>query len=139
MTLTYAQANDEMNKVFKDAWDGTGYSAFYQDVKDARDTSENPWACIFIKHVRSSLSTLSGVVGTRTFTRYGLITIQIFTKIGNGLQESYTLAKTLSDSFEGNTTPGGVRFRDVRLNEVGRDGQFFQLNVVIEFEYDEIK
>lgn len=139
MTLTYQQAKDEMFAIFKTAWDTTGYPVHYQDVKTERADTEEPWSAIFIQHTAGAQTTLSGAVGTRTFSRVGILTVQIFTPVGNGLQDSYDLAKVVSDAFEGTSSPGGVWFRNVRLNEVGRDGEFFQLNVIVEFNYDEIK
>lgn len=139
MSLTYQQARDEMFSVFKTAWDATGYPVHYEDVYKPRSKDEKPWATVTLKHASGFQSTLSGVTGSKTFTRLGFITTQIFVPTGKGLQEAYDLAKVISDAFEGTSTPGGVWFSNVTLNEVGREGEFFQLNVVIEFRYDEIK
>lgn len=111
----------------------------YEDVYKPRSKDEKPWAAVTLKHASGFQSTLSGVTGSKTFKRLGLLTTQIFVPTGKGLQEAYDLAKVISDAFEGTSTPGGVWFTNVRLNEVGRDGEFFQLNVIIEFSYDEIK
>jgi hypothetical protein len=139
MSLTYQEARDEILDVFKAAWDETGYPVHYEDVRKQRSKNEDPWAVVTLQHASGFQSTLSGAEGARTFTRLGFITTQIFTPSGKGLQEAYDLGKVVSDAFEGAATPGGVWFRNVRLNEVGRDGEFFQLNVVAEFRYDEVK
>lgn len=139
MSLTYAEARDEIFAVFKTAWDTTGYPAHYQDVRKRRSRDEEPWAVVTLNHSSGFQATLSGASGSRTFARLGFVTVQIFTPSGKGLQESYDLCKVVSDAFEGVSTPGGVWFRNVRLNEVGRDGEFHQLNVIAEFRYDEIK
>jgi hypothetical protein len=139
MSLTYQQAKDEILAVFKTAWDTTGYPVHYQDVRKQRDRDEEPWAVVTLQHSAGFQSTLSGAQGARTFTRLGFLTTQVFVPVGKGLQESYELAKVVSDAFEGTATPGGVWFRNVRLNEVGRDGEFYQLNVIVEFSYDEVK
>ena len=50
------------------------------------------------------------------------------------------LATIVKDAFEGvATSPGRVLFRNVRYNEVGQDGQWFQQNVLADFEYDEVR
>lgn len=139
MSLTHQQARDEILDVFKAAWDPTGYDVHYEDVRKQRNKDEEPWAIVTLKHASGFQATLSGAVGSRTFARLGFLTVQIFTPNGKGLQEAYDLAKVVSDVFEGTSTPGGVWFRNVRLNEVGRDGEFFQLNVIVEFRYDEVK
>lgn len=139
MSATFQQARDEMFDLFKAAWDSTGWPVHYEDVRKQRSTDEIPWITVTMQHSSGFQSTLSGAQGARTFSRLGLLTFQIFTPVGRGLQESYDLAKVVVDAFEGTATPGGVWFRNVRLNEVGRDGEFFQLNVVVEFRYDEVK
>jgi hypothetical protein len=138
MSLTYKQAKDEMLDKFKAKWDLTGYPVSYQDVRKQRPREDDPWANVFINHASGGQRAFGGN-NQRTFNRTGFITVQLFTPSGKGLQEAYDLAKVVSDAFEGIATPGGVWFRNVRLNEVGRDGEFFQLNVVVEFVYDEIK
>lgn len=139
MSLTHQQARDEIFDVLKAAWDTTGYLIHWEEVRKQRSKQEAPWAVATFQHTTGFQSTLSGVVGSRTFTRLGFLTVQVFTPNGKGLQDAYDLAKVVSDAFEGTATPGGVWFRNVRLNEVGRDGEFFQLNVVVEFRYDEVK
>lgn len=139
MSLTYQQAKDEILTIFKDAWDTTGYPVHYQDVRKQRDRDEEPWATVFLQHSAGFQSTLTGVQGERTFSRLGFVTVQVFTPIGKGLHKAYELAKLVSDAYEGAATPGGVWFRNVKLNEAGQDGEFYQLNVIIEFSYDEIK
>lgn len=139
MTLSYQEARDEILDVFKTAWDTTGYPVHYEDFRKQRSEDEESWATVTMKHSSGFQSTLSGIAGSKTFSRLGFLAIQIFTPSGKGLQEAYDLAKVVSDAFEGASTSGGVWFRNVRLNEVGRDGEFFQLNVVVEFRYDEVK
>lgn len=139
MNLTYKEAQDEIFTVFKAAWDTTGYYVHYQDVQIPRSTSEAPWAVVSLQHTAGFQATLSGGNGARTFTRVGFLTVKIFTPSGKGLQEAYDLAKVVSDAFEGVSTPKGVWFKDTRLLEVGVEGEFHQLNVVIDFTYDEVK
>lgn len=139
MSLTYAQAVDEISAIFKTAWDTTGHDAFYESVKKSRGSNSDPWAVVTLRHAAGFQATLAGDTGTRTYRRQGDLTIQIFIVAGKGLQEFYNLAKVVSDAYEGSASPGGVWFRNIRINEVGRDGEFHQNNVKIDFEYDEIK
>lgn len=139
MSLTYKQARDEIFARFKSVWDSTTYPVHYEDVRKKRSTDESPWVVVSLKHSSGFQSTLTGEAGKRTFTRVGYLTAQIFVPGGNGLQMIYDLAKVISDGFEGHSTPGGVWFRNVTPDEVGRDGEFYQLNVVADFRYDEIK
>jgi len=143
MSLTRKQAIDEICTVFKTAWDTTGHGARvkYQNVGETSTppSGQDPWARVVIRHSTSGQVSLAGAVGTRRFSRTGLITVQIMEVVGQGLSAATDLPKIVQDAFEGVSTPGGVWFRDVAINEVGPDGDFFQTNVVAYFEYDEIK
>jgi len=139
MSLTFSDAVDQIMDLFKTAWDTTGFPAYYEDVRQQRDSSEDPWSTTTLRHASGQQMTLGTATGTSRFAREGLLIVQIFTPAGKGLQEAYNLAKVVVDAYEGSTTPGGVWFRNVRLNEIGRDGRFFQMNVLVEFLYDELK
>lgn len=120
------------------AWTPTGHKMFWEAVESNRETDDTAWAVCTIRHVTGRQETIGGI-GNRAFLRSGIIFLQVFTRIGNGLQESYRLAKVLTDAFEGKSSSGGVWFRNIRINEVGKDGAFTQLNVIIEFQYNERK
>lgn len=132
------QAVDEMQTVVKAAWDPTGHRIFWESVEWDRENDDSAWAVSTIRHVSGRQVSLGGL-GWRSFERTGIIFLQVFTRVGNGLQESYQLAKVFLDAFEGVSTPGGVWFRNVKINEAGKDGAFSQTNVTVEFRYDELK
>lgn len=136
--MTYEEAVDDIQSVLKNAWDATGHKMFFESVRDQRETDNSAWATSTIRHGAGTQDSLGGV-GHRSFLRSGVLIVQIFTHVGNGLQESYQLAKVITDAFEGKSSPNGVWFRRVRINEIGKDGMFQQLNVAIEFEYNEVK
>lgn len=138
MSLTYWEAVEEMNTMLYDAWSTTGYEMTWEAVGEDREETSDPWATAAIRHADALQDTLGGV-GNRSFRRVGVIIVQIFTPTGNGLQESYDLAKVVIDAFEGKASPGGVWFRNVRLNEIGHEGHFMQTNVLVDFRYDERK
>ena len=128
MTLTYAQAFDEINIMLKEVWDPTGHQLFYEDVRDQKSTDKSPWATVVVRHAAGQQDTLGGR-GNRSFLRLGVLIVPINTPSGSGLSEAY----------EGASSPNGVWFRNVRINELGRDGTFYQTNVLVDFEYHETK
>jgi len=138
MSVTFEQATDQILDLFIAAWD-PAIPIHYEDVRKQRSPSDEPWATTQIRHAAGRQTTLASANGSSRFAREGLLTIQIFAPGGKGLQDAYALAKVAVDTYEGSATPGGVWFRNVRLNEVGRDGKFFQVNVLVEFLYDELK
>lgn len=137
MTYTFVQASDLIHTIFSQEWTSTGLKLFYQNVEDDRDTTRDAFASIDIVHGVGFQATLGGV-GRRSFRRSGVVTIRIYTQAGKGLQESRELAKVAVDAFEGRSIEG-IWFRNVRMIEIGREGSFFQTNVLAEFEYDEVK
>lgn len=145
MTATLTQARDEMQTVFRTAWLASAvsqsYPIQYADVSyDSTPTDVDAWARLTVQHGPSEQVTLVSDVGSRRFRRFGIITAQVFTKHGKGMSLSDQLAEIGRNAFEGvATTPGRVIFRNVRTNEVGQDGQWFQTNVLAEFEYDEVR
>lgn len=139
MTATFQVAKDEILGVFKTAWDTTGHIALYENVAGAVPPTVAPWARVSLRHLSGRQASLAGGSGKRRYDRDGLITVQIFVPSGEGLLEAYNLAKIVADAFEGAATASQVWFRDVRINEVGPDGSWFQVNVVAGFTYDEIK
>jgi len=141
MSLTRAEAIDEMLTVFHGAWSPTGHPVKYDNVGaiSPPPTTTSPWARVVLRHATSEQATLSGVAGNRRFRRSGSITVQIFTPVGEGLPSDEDLPKIVQDAYEGVTTPGGVIFRSVAISEIGSDREWFQVNVVASFEYDEIK
>jgi hypothetical protein len=138
MSLTFAQAIDDINSMMKTAWDSTGYEVHWEDVRTNRSETNDPWVTFVVRHATSDQDNLGGI-GARNFVRTGIAIASIFTPTGNGLSESYGLAKVVADAYEGQSSDNGVWFRRIRLQEVGRESQFYQVNVLIDFEYNETK
>lgn len=151
MSLKTPQARDEILSRFYDdwlsksglVWSG-GVPRVFWDAKEEPKGSgprpDEPWARVTVSHNISPQRTF-GEEGNRRFDRLGIVTVQVFTPMS--IEQSVTLAEELGviarDAFEGRSTPGGVWFRNARLQEVGRDGPWWQLNVTAEFSYDELK
>lgn len=146
MTATLSQARDEIYGVFKAAWDADVTSAPIQviypdDPADDEPEAPTPWVRCSVRHnpVQQGKVTVGSPDGTNRYTRDGAVFIELYTPLGDGLTLSDTLASIARRAFEGvSTTPGDVIFRTVSVNEVGREGGWFQTNVTALFEYDEI-
>lgn len=138
MTTTFENAVNEILDVFHTAW--TPRPAAYPNVSFTPPAgSSDPWARVSLAHVTGNQATLSNPTGQKRWRRNGILTVQVFTPLGEGLSEGYSLAKVVADAYEGTATPSQVWFRNVRINEVGPDGEWFQTNVLVDFTYDEIK
>jgi hypothetical protein len=138
MSLTYEEAVNSILSVFKTSWDSTGYNVHYENTREERGSTSDPFAEIELRHFDSKQTTMGGT-GNRHFERKGMALIKISTPSGKGLSESYILAKVVSDAYEGITSSEGVIFRNVRLNELGHNGPFLEMLVLVDFEYFELK
>lgn len=141
MTLTLAQARDEILTKFQAAWLADAASqnllVVYDDVKKDIDTATS-WARVTIRHNTGFQATLSDANNAMRYRNLGLLFVQIFTPLGDGQKLSDQLAGIVKAAFQRGQTPGGCWFRNVRVNEIGPSGAWYQLNVVAEFEYDEV-
>lgn len=138
-TYTFDEARDIICGVFKDAWDvypGTP-PAIYTDIPG--DTPSAPlWARVILRHATGRQSSLSGAInGCQRFTNRGTVFIQVFAEVGNGSVDAYDAAQAIATAFRKAQT--GVWFRNVRINEVGADGNFVQHNVLSDFSYDDVR
>jgi len=146
--LTFTDARDEIHTLFKTAWDAgvetTGKTVLYADSKTevplTNDVDSNPdlWARIQVQHTGANQGTL-GATGNRCFNRFGIVTVQVFTPLGTGLSIADNVYTIVVNAYEGKATPGGVWFRNVQLNEIGPSGDWFQGNIIADFEYEEQK
>jgi hypothetical protein len=150
MSATIAQARDEVFTLFRTAWLANSTSQDvelrYEDVGPEgpptapANGSAPPWALIQMRHAAGDQISLSGETGSRIFDSRGIITVQVFTPRGDGLDQNDALTEIARNAFEGKTTsPGGVRLRRARVLAVGEDGPWYQSNVVVDFEYDRVK
>lgn len=147
--LTFDSARDEILGLFKTDWDANTPAANGGQVPTVRwpgvdagspPPSDGPWARIVVRHATSRQSTF-GETGNRRFTRPGLVTVQVFTPLtaGGGLSLAEKLAIIARNAFEGRGTASGIWFRNVRIQEIGEDGTWYQMNVLAEFQYDELR
>ena len=92
-----------------------------------------------MRHVLRRQATLSGSAGNRIYTSTGIVSVSLFTPIGKGIEEADRLCVLFRNALEGQSTSGGVWFRNVRTIEVGLDESWWRTDVIAEFEYDEIR
>lgn len=139
MSATFDAANDEILAFFATAWTATSLLALYENVEGAKPTAQDAWARVSLRHGAGRQSSLSGAASTSRFERTGILTVQIFIPNGQGLSQGYTLGKIVMDAFEGKATASQIWFRNAKIAEIGSSDEWFQLNVTMDFIYDEIK
>lgn len=143
MTATVLQARDEINTLAKAAFDAatlpTGFLVIWDDANPPTQTSQFPWARVSVRHNAGGQSTISGGLGKGRYERKGTVYVNLFCAPGDGLRVLDPLVKTVLDAYEGKSTPSQVWFRKARVREMGIVKGWYQINVLIDFVYEEIK
>lgn len=155
MTVRYDEARDEMFALFKAAWDANatalvGYipEVRWQGREIATPNAGKPdnskfWARVSIQSVLEQQATLSNCVvepGKKKYESSGLIFVQLFgpKSRATAYDDLQKLAIVARDAYRSKVTPGQVWFRNVRINTLQPEELFYRLNVVGEYEFDEI-
>lgn len=147
----YEGARDEMFALFNAAWlAGTaaivGYvpEVRWQGItKETKPDESKFWARVSLQTVggeQASLSNCAGAIGQKHYTDFGLIFVQIFAP-KSGQQSQLKLSRLgmlARNVFRGVSTDHKVWFRNARINELPDELEFHRLNVVAEYEYDEL-
>ena len=140
MSLTVAEARAEILTLLKAAWDaGAGGAPLLYPNVAGEPPATGSWGRASVIHGTGAQASLANAGGLRRWGRQGLVVVEIYSEPGKGLSQQDPLAILVLNAFEGQTTPGAVWFRNVRYNEVGRDGKWNRVNVIADFEYDQIK
>ncbi len=150
MAMDQEQARVEIVALFKTAWDAggdsTGIEVLYQSdgrqPPDAEETGEDglsvPWARFSIRHGSGETRTVGNAAGQQKETQEGILTCEIRVSLTQGLRQADKIAKIVKNAFRGQRTAGGATFKNVTSQERGRDGVWFRMDVLADFEYDEI-
>lgn len=110
---------------------------------DEPSTNVPIWARVSIRFNNRTRASIGGRGVNRKYTRVGIATIQVFTPITSGEydnDEACTAYESglldLADDSPlhyGGVPSGG----DIRIDSVGRDGAWYQQNVIVPFYVDE--
>lgn len=137
-----AEARDLVMTVLSTAWAAAPGSPpmVYQDQRMEKPNAA-PYAEAEIQHM-DGFNAAIGDSGRKRVRSKARLVVAIYTKPGDGLTVSDTLAKIVQNAFESkrNTGPDTVTFRRVRGPfEDGLTGNGYKVRVIVDFEYDRIQ
>lgn len=140
---TLSQARDDMLSTLRTAWQADVSSkdlpVDWPDVPFTPPES-GAWARVALRYTGGGQATLANHEGVRRYENLGTVIVQVFTPAGEGQVLSDYLANVIKDAYRGVRTTNGVVFRNVRGPfEVGTEGSWYQVNVMADFEYDEVR
>lgn len=147
MIDNYSAGRDEIFAQFNLALPSVGTligyapNIVYQGVEEpAKMPTDKLWVRVSQQTVLESQATLSGNDLKRRYSSEGLFFAQIFSP--KSKPENYALslavANILKLAFRGKQTADCIWFRNVRIQELPAELAWFRINVVAEYQYDEI-
>lgn len=134
--MNVSTAINTMRGYFDTQW-ASATSILWGDDDPAAVPNDNTWVRFNIMHSEGPQASM-GDPGNNRFRRFGMITVQIFQKEGQYGTAAKVLAKDVIDIYAG-TINSDIIYRNPILREVGNDGNgWYQINVITEFQYDEL-
>lgn len=96
---------------------------------------------IYMRSAQGDQVSLANHDGVRRWEDVGTLWVLCFgsDKDGNGLEKAEYLATMAAEAYQGATTEHCAWFRNVRKVNVGSSGGWYQINVLIDYEYDEVR
>lgn len=139
MPATLRQAHDQILGLLHAA--ALGIVVQYPDMPSpASRPPQGSWARVMVEDSDDAGSnTLVGSRGNRRYETNGILTVEIYALSGDGRREAQRLAEVVLRAYRGRKTTGGVWFRRERVRDVGPDGTWYHVNVIVEYQYDTIE
>lgn len=136
-------ARDELMALAKAAIDAAPFATspkvlWQASLEDRPDNGKDTWARVGLTHnprAGQAVGIGGPADGPRLYHYYGQLYIQLFTPLGDGLSLSDAVSKVLVQALRRGRTPSNVRTSNAVSVEVGRDGTWYQVNVLADFSY----
>jgi len=115
-------------------------TVIYQGVENASVMPTNKiWVRLSQQTVIEEQATLAGNDLKRRYTSDGLIFAQMFIpKTTGDYTNGVKIAEYIKNAFRGKQTSNCMWFRNVRIQELNPEEAWFRINVVSEYQYDQI-
>lgn len=134
---TVATARTEVYKRWVAQWGTTTPFVFEGEADEGLYAGSVAWTRFVYRNTSGNQKTLGPVLG-RKYERFASVLISHFTPVDEGLTAAGTLAQASRAIFEG-VTFSGLFFNDGVVREIGPDGRWYQTNVEVFSDYQEIK
>lgn len=144
---SYQQARDSMYLSIENVVTQFEYAPYIQYpmmVNSSKVDASKIWLRVNAQIATEEQSALSACVqyeGGRLFTTYGILIIEMYIPRTepNG-EKALTWATLLRDNFRNHSSKDSVIYRNARIdNGILPEDNYFRLNILVDFEYDEVK
>jgi len=134
---TFSEVRNEIYKRYLGTYSSTPYALDNQNFIPPAPSTTVKWVRINVQFTSGAQDSL-GAAGNRKFLKSGLLTFQVFTAVDAATNVNDAFCQSLQDLFE------GVRIDDIwflngGIRYSGIDGEWFQQNVVFDFQFEDVK
>lgn len=134
--MTESEVRNLIVKTYLTEFDGQ-FTIATDNRKFKKPNPSEKWVRISVQFNDGFQESL-GIKTNRKFVGFGLIFIQVFTPINKATDDNDSLARSSKILFDGEHIQQ-VRFFNGRIETIGSTGEFYQQNVVVEFEFEDIR
>jgi hypothetical protein len=148
---TYSQAIDDMFTLFRMAWNagaavvvGSVPAIRWEGVQEPSIPPVDAYWCRVstqqVAEPQSSFKTGIAPDANRRYTAIGVLFVQIFCPMSEAqaMEKGRLLAELARNAFRGKETANQVWFRNVRIQRLAPEQNYYRFNVVAEYTYDDI-
>ena len=134
--MTESEVRNLIIKTYLTEYDGD-FPIATDNLKFTKPNPPEKWVRISVQFNDGFQESL-GIKTNRKFSGLGLLFIQVFTPINTATDENDSLARASKILFDGEHIQQ-VRFFNGRIDTIGPDGEFYQQNAIVEFEFEDIR
>ena len=132
--MGYESLFNTIRKKFEDeVKDVQGYHVQYDDQEGFNKPDFAKWMRVSIRPSETNQATLGE---QKKFRRRGVMIIQIFTPSGEGDESALEVADVIDTAFK-SVTADGVTYQTPYIEVVGRNDNYWQINVTCPFYSDD--
>lgn len=157
MPATMSTARTDTLEQFRAAHAASSLSALpvhWPNVKKKRSKTRQgttrdakKWFRISWQIIDRKQSTVGGANGNRRFRTMGLVTVECYgpkaEDVADGTKggelQTLEMVEMALGAFEGKVTTNGVEFFDVQPRVIGVEGNWYRMDVLSSFQFDEVR
>lgn len=152
---TFVRAREEICKRFDEYWTANAADivGYLPEIRMPRIVYKDPinpavhWGRLSIQSVLASQAAFAAYDPTeddgpkrKKYEESGLVFVQLFgpRQDVEAAEQQDQFAQIARAAFRGISLPGKIWFRNARINDLDDEDEMLRLNVVVEYEYNEI-
>lgn len=134
--MSYALAHKLIRGKLLEWWESSyPQLPLYWDNMESDPPADSEWAYATLIPGNSRLAGLGGDPSSRRWRVVGVLVVQVFTPLQEGVSRGEALAAGMATEFQGRTVEN-VRFLDVSLVRLGQSGAWHQQNISTSYQFD---